>query len=45
MAENGNYSAMHLGFSQLTLLYAACAAESSIMAKRHMPELIKILCK
>ena len=32
--EKGYYSAMHLGFTQLTLLPAAIAAESSIRAKR-----------
>ena len=32
--KNRYYSAMHLGFTQLTLLPAAIAAESSIRAKR-----------
>ena len=32
--EKGYYSAMYLGFTQLTLLPAAIAAESSIRAKR-----------
>ena len=36
--EKGYYSAMHLGFTQLTLLPAAIAAESSIRAKRPMSE-------
>ena len=34
----GYYSAMHLGFTQLMLLPAAIAAESSIQAKRPMSE-------
>ena len=36
--RNSNYSAMHLGFTQLTLLTAAYAAKSSIRAKRPMSE-------
>ena len=34
--KNRYYSAMHLGFTQLTLLPAAIAAESSIRAKRQV---------
>ena len=34
LVQKGYYSAMYLGFTQLTLLPAAIAAESSIRAKR-----------
>ncbi len=40
--NNFNYSAMRLGFTQLTLLTAAYAAKSSIWAKRPMSEKDKI---